>query len=365
MNKCYNMNMLSKFRAPLATLERLSGLEIVLGDSEVALKDRQKVDALITIRSCSGSGEYAVHAKRGVTTTTLPAILTTIERAQSQVGRPPLLLSDYLTPAVTEKLLAEHVEFVDGAGNIFLDSPAAYVLVLNKKPKLKQYTSGFTATDLKLIYALLSMPQLRGATYRDLSATTGISLGKISATLNQLEEADYLFRGKNGALLLQDPTHLLERWEYGYLEQLRPTLNPSGWHLSKNATLKGVLAEASKVPGVLVGGEVAADEFTHYLKPATLTLHVPRDKTKATAARLRLAPSDGDADVTMLERFGPPAGYGEAQALDQFRGDNPRNLAHPILVRAELLALDDSRLREVAGRLLDAVILPELTAMNV
>lgn len=358
------MNMLSEFRAPLATLEAFPGLELTLGDLEKALDDRQRVDATVTIRSRSGSCEYTVHAKRGVTTTTLPAVLATIERVQRQIERPPLLLSDYLTPAVTEKLLAEQVEFADGAGNVFLNSPAAYVLVLNKRPARKQSAGGFTATDLELIYALLSKPQLLKETYRDLRAATGVSLGKISATLNQLEAADYLFRGKSGALLLRDPAQLLERWEYGYLEQLRPKLKPSGWRLGKNTAIKDALAEVSKVPDFLVGGEVAADEFTHHLKPATLTLHVPRGKTKATAARLRLAPSDGDADVTMLERFGPPAGYGEAQALDQSKGDNPRNLAHPILVRAELLALDDSRLREVAGRLLDTVILPELAAAH-
>lgn len=346
------------FQAPFDTLEALPGLDITL------VEGRNRVDAFVKVRSQSGSCDYVAHVKHGVTTTTLPAILAKIERARRQTKQPPLLLSNYLTPAVTEKLLAEQIEFVDSAGNIYLDSPATYVLVLDKKPVHKPRSSGFTATDLELIYALLSKPKLGKATYRELSAETGVSLGKISATLNQLERTNYLYRAKSGALLLHDPVQLLERWEYGYLEQLRPKLTPSKWRLGKNATLKDLLTQATLIPDVLIGGEVAADELTHHLKAITLTLHVPRGKAKSIATQLRLPPANRDTDVIILERFTPQEKFEEPQALDRYQGKNYLNLAHPILVRAELLALNDSRLRQVADRLLDTVILPELTIVN-
>ncbi len=349
--------MNTEFQASLSVLEALPGLE-------VASESPERTRASITISSCAGNCTYAVHAKRGVTTTTLPAVLAELERDRQHVNRPPLLLSPYLTPAVTERLLAERVEFADGAGNVFLDSPAAYILVLGHKPSRTPRPDGFTATDLKLIYALLSSPALRRATQRDLGAATGVSLGKVSATLRQLETAGHLYRAKSGALLLYEPAQLLGRWEFGYLEQLRPKLAPSSWRLGKQATLESTLTQAVNLPGVLVGGEVAADAFTHYLKPAALTLHVPPGRTKPVAVGLRLPPADRDADVTLLERFTPPAGLEDPRALDRFQGESARNLAHPILVRAELLAQGDGRLREVADRLLDDVILPELAATN-
>jgi len=145
---------------------------------------------------------------------------------------------------------------------------------------------------------------------------------------------------------------------------VRPKLAPSGWRLGKNATLEGVLSHAATVPGVLVGGEVAADDLTRHLKPATLTLHVPRGKVKSVAAALRLPPADGDADVTLLERFSPPTRPEASHALDQFQGESRWTLAHPILVRAELLAQGDGRLRRVADRLLDDVILPTLVGAD-
>ncbi len=129
----------------------------------------------------------------------------------------------------------------------------------------------------------------------------------ISITTNLLKRFFYRNEGGSRRLFFCDPTQLLERWEFGYLEQLRPKLSPSGWRLGKDATLEGVLARAATIPGVLVGGEVADQDLTRYLKPATLTLHVPRGKVKATAAHLRLPPARGDADVTTLERFVPQA----------------------------------------------------------
>ncbi len=357
MNKHYTVNMEAEFQAPLGVLKTLPGLKVTSENPE-------RARALITISSRAGSCTYAAYARRGVTTTTLPAVLAELERDRPSINRPSLLLSPYLTPAVTERLLTERVEFADGAGNVFLDSPAAYVLVLGHKPDRTLKPDGFTVTDLKLIYALLSSPVLRRVTQRDLAAAAGVSLGKVSATLRQLEAAGHLYRVKSGALHLYEPAQLLGRWEFGYLEQLRPALAPSGLRLGQQATLENTLAQAAGLPGVLVGGEVAADAFTRYLKPAGLTLHVPPGRAKPLAVHLRLPPTDRDADVTLLERFVPPAGLEDPRALDRFQGENPRNLAHPILVRAELLAHGDGRLRKVADRLLDGVILPELAATN-
>ena len=276
MNMCYNMNMDSEFQASLDALRALPGLDFTI-------EENQQGGTLVKLVSHTGTCTYIIDARRGVTTSTLPAVVERLERAKKRAEKPPLLFSPYLTPAVTEKLRAEGLEFADGAGNIFLDSPAAYVLISGHKPGHEPRTADLTATDLKLLYALLSRPTLRNVTYRDLSVKTGISLGKVSETLTKLKAAKHIYEVKSGALFLDDPAQLLERWEFGYLEQVRPKLTPSYWRLSKPLARERVLADAITRPGVLVGGEVAADELTHYLKPAALTFHVPKGQIKAVA----------------------------------------------------------------------------------
>ena len=87
---------------------------------------------------------------------------------------------------------------------------------------------------------------------------------------------------------------------------------------------------------------------------------IPKGQVKAVAIQLRLLPTKDEPEITLLERFVPPAQFEDPCALDRFQGESRWNLADPILVRAELLAHGDSRLREVARCILDDTILPKL-----
>ena len=113
----------------------------------------------------------------------------------------------------------------------------------------------------------------------------------------------------------------------------------------------------------LIGGESAASIRTGYLNPTTITLHVPPGASKDIAVGLRLRPANEGATVTLLERCAPVGRDRPARhaALDQSTGADI-NLAHPVLVRAELLVHDDPRLSTTADRLLEDVIRPRLAA---
>lgn len=351
MNICYSMNMhpdAHVIQACLATLDTLPGLTIRT-ELEPCHEGRRP-DAHVTIESDLGISEYIMEARTSVTTTTLGATLAQLERDSAAFGLPPLLAAPYLTPAVTDKLLEAGVAFVDGAGNAFLNDAAAYVLVLGKRPEKRSVGSGFTETDLQLIYAFLVEPRLRTAPYREIHDSTGVSLGQISKTVTALENAHYVYRSHDRTLTFRDLARLLERWEIGYLETLRPKLLVRRGRLGPNNLAKA--GEALRGwNGVVLGGEHAAADYTHHLQPATLTIHVAEEDVQAVVAHLRAPRATRDADVFILRHLD--------HRLDETPARAAR-LAHPILVRAELLALDDDRLREVANRLLDDVILPGL-----
>jgi len=359
MNTCYDMNMNADAATALDLLRSLPG--VTVHTESVPRGGGLHPDALVSLRSGTGESRYVAVVRSAVTTTMLPQVLPQLERLREALDRAPLLLAPYLTPGVTRRLVDEHVEFADGAGNVFLDGAAAYVLVLDQKRRREPSRTGFSAVALQLIYAFLVRQDLLRATYRELSDKTGVSLGKISTTVRQLEDARLVARGRSGALLMRDARELLGRWEVGYLDRLRPRLAPTRWRLGKGHELAEVAAAASELDGVLVGGEHAADAFLGQLRPGTLTLHVPEGRAKHVAVDLRVRPADGTTDVVIIERF--------ATLLDSADPSTVRNLgrassiryAHPLLVRAELLALDDNRLRQVAARLLEELILPSLT----
>lgn len=358
------MNMDSELQSALEALLELPGVDVQAKEDPDS--HHRCGDAWISITSAAGVTHYVAEFKRGVTTTTLPQVISQLKACRRETNRPPLLLAPYFTPGVTARLVEERIEFADAAGNVYIDGSAAYILVLGQKRRSAPTDSGFTATDLRLIFALLARPELRDATYRDLNSRTGVSLGTISATVHKLESLGHVSRAKSGALLLRDPESLLDRWEFGYLEQLRPSLHPMGWRMGPSTRLSEVRELTRQLHGILVGGEHAADAITKNLTPGTLTLHVPKDQSKIVASKLHLARGHETPNVVTLERFVPRADENGGVAIDTHPDPDPtsRQLAHPILVRAELLALDNPRSHNIADQLLADAILPSLRNDN-
>ena len=357
MDTCRSVIMGGDVSAVMHALEQLPGLAIVTtcddGDRSSA-GDR----AIVEIRSHHGVDRYVAQYQPRVTTTTLGSVTNRLERARHDLGLRPLLLTDHVTPAVAAALHDQQIAFADAAGNAHLDGAAGYVHVLGRRPERRPARSGLTTTDLELTYALLRHPALLREPLRAIAQATGISLGKVSEALRTLIDQGYVGRRKGNLRVLHEPARLLERWEFGYLEQLRPRLNPTTWRLGPSDTLEHAYQQGCDLDEVRIGGEYAADAYTRHLKPATLTLHVPPGTSRRTATLLQLRPTQTPGDVTLIERLRPPLDALPANASPP--SPPPRQFAHPILVRAELLALGSDRLNDVADRLLERVIMPAL-----
>lgn len=287
----------------LVVLSRIPGLEIV---HRPALDG--SADA-IDVSTTAGTDRFVIEARRRITSSVVPALLSHLEQRRAERPEPPLLLSDYVPPAAAAQLQGHGVAYTDAAGNAHLDGPAAFVHIQGQRPQRKAQTKALTATDLTLVFAILSRPSLVRETMRDIAATTGVSFGEVSSTLKTLDALDL------------------------------------------------VRTRARTLPNALVSGEYAAAALTRHLEPSSLTLHLAPSETKRAAVELRLRPSDtGAPDVIIIDRFLPALDLAD----EAFVAPSSTPIAHPILARAELPALGSDRLREVADRLRNQLILPRL-----
>lgn len=339
----------------LETLTKLPGLTVAYEMAPGRPSEAQP-DAIVTIRTAAGTDRYVAEAKTHVTTQSVSSVLSHLTHLRAADGAGAMLLTTYATPAVAEALAARGIAYADTVGNAHLNGAAAYALIRGHRPERTSARSGLTATDLDLVYALLSHPDLPEAPLRRIAEATGISLGKVSTTLQTLADLGFVqTRGRRRHL--RDPERLLRRWEVGYLEVVRPRLHPSIWRLPPGTTLDEVRLRALELSDVLIGGESAADAFTNALKAGTLTVHTTPGTTKRVAVDLRLRPQgSAEPEIVLVERFLPGLDRAGPTPLT----DGSAALAHPILARAELLALGGDRLREIADRLRDEVILPGL-----
>jgi hypothetical protein len=255
---------------------------------------------------------------------------------RENLNYPLLLVAKYVNAQMAEQLKLDGIEFIDTAGNTFINQPPIYIFVKGNRPpedvRKAPLKRAFKPAGLRIIYAFLCNPGLENKTYREIAAATDVALGTVDWIMKELKDLGFLLdMGKRGNKLIRRED-LLQRWVTTYPEQLRPKLilgryrGEYGWWQQKK--LDPLVAQW--------GGEVAAERLTHYLKPEIITIYTTPQQLNQLLLGNRLR-KDPEGDVEILERFWQPV---EMWQYEDF--------VHPILVYADLLATGNQRNIETA-----------------
>ncbi len=272
-----------------------------------------------------------------------PANVGLIAHQLEGLAERPLLVTEYVTPPMAERLRELGIFFADVAGNAFIQAPPMLVWVTGRKPmerpRAARITRAFQPGGLRLVFALLCNPDLAQAPYRDVAEAAGVALGTVGWVLRDLREEGYLVDlGKRGRRLAER-RRLLDAWLEGYARLLRPKLligryrakQPDWWKTAKLADF-----------GARWGGETAAAKLTGYLKPEIATVYLADDPKLVARflAEFRLL-KDPEGDVELRQTFW------------RFDTPHPLLLTPPLLVYADLLATGNDRNREAARMIYD------------
>ena len=135
---------------------------------------------------------YTVEAKRALTPATLGAALHEL----AQLKPPALLVADYVTPPMAERLREAGVEFLDGAGNAYLNQPPLLVWVKGQRPAEKlvapEVGRAFQPGGLQVLFALLGDPAALNLPYRELARPMPACCGRVcwpAATMSRRSTA--------------------------------------------------------------------------------------------------------------------------------------------------------------------------------
>lgn len=255
-----------------------------------------------------------------------------------------ILVIPQLPEMKADDLRAQGIQFIDMAGNGYINQPPLYLFVKGNKmqgaTKVPAANRVFKQTGLRVLYAMLCNPGLENETYRTIAAKTGVALGMVNWVFKDLNELGFLLEtgtGRNKNVRLLNKEKLLERWITAYTEQLRPKLV-----LGRYRGADGWWQKAQLDTGqALWGGEPAAAKLTDYLKPEIITIYTDKDNPAGVIIPNRLK-KDPQGDVVLIARFWQPETV-----------EPHRDMVHPILVYADLMATGNQRNIETARIIYD------------
>lgn len=245
------------------------------------------------------------------------------------------------------ELREKGIQFIDIAGNCYINQPPLYLFVKGNKvqgvTKAPAVNRVFKQTGLRVLYAMLCNPGFENETYRTIAAMTGVALGMVNWVFNDLNELGFLLEtgtGRNKKVRLLNKEKLLERWVTAYAEQLRPKL-----FLGRYQGVEGWWHKAQLNPEqALWGGEPAAEILTEYLKPEIITIYADKENPAGVIIPNRLK-KDPQGNVELVARFWQP----ETIAPH-------KDMVHPVLVYADLMATGNQRNIEAARMIYDQYI---------
>lgn len=324
-----------------------------LGLKVVVLKEPRgagalRADAWLRIGKGKETTDYLVETKRVVTPATLGATLAQLRDQAAAAKRPALLIADYLTPPVAEKLREQQQQFADAVGDAYLEGPALFVYVVGRKPPGEQARTRtaktFTANGLKVLFALLCDPALAAEPHRTIAAAAGVALGAVPALLAALREAGHLLTAERHRRL-NATKRLLDEWALAYARLLRPKTITATYTTPHFEAWKDWKIHPDQARW---GGEPAAHLLVRHLKPGVLTLYADKLPPKLMIEK-RIVPTGALALPPYLEVRKPF--WGETLLTGV-----PGNTVPPVLVYADLLATGDGRCIETAQMIYDAYL---------
>ncbi|MGO9145118.1 MAG: type IV toxin-antitoxin system AbiEi family antitoxin [Desulfomonilia bacterium] len=306
-------------------------------------KATHRADALLSILHHGKIITLEAEIRNRITTVNALLPLINVKSEPDKV----ILVTPQVTARMADRLRAGGIQFMDEAGNVYLNQPPLYLFVKGNKnltlTRPPMVGRAFKQTGLQLLFVLLCNKDLLNKPFRTIAAQAGVAFGVVNWTMRELKELGFLEElgtRRNRQTRLIKKEALLERWVTGFAEQLRPKLvhgryqgTPGWWN---NVTLDPEIA--------LWGGEVAAAKLTKHLKPQDVILYVDRQKPNAILAEHKLK-KDPLGNVMLLYRFWKP---------DVVPPN--KDMVHPLLVYADLMATGDQRNLETARMIYERYI---------
>lgn len=321
-----------------AAIEALGDLGIDGKVDPVKLHVDQGADGMVTLTRDGRTIEYVFQVKNQVT----PPLVGPLSLAFGEESGKRLLVTDYVTPPLADELRRRHVQFIDAAGNAYLNRRGLLVFVSGRRDPRKRgrqkVARTFRGAGLRVGFVLVCVPALASAPLRTIAGTAGVALGSVAAVLKGLRELGFIaeVRGKRRLLHRE---RLLDQWTEAYARQLFPALEMARFSAASSDWWRRAAIEKY---GAQWGGETAAALLQSGLVPEQTIIYA--DETPPALLRQYRLRADASGSIVLRRRFW--------NAVPTPRPD----VVPALLIYADLVAAGDARSLASAKQIRDAYL---------
>jgi hypothetical protein len=302
--------------------------------------DNLRIDSVLKMKIQQMKLKFSAEIKSTVNSSVIGFML----HHKNDFPHAQLLISNYINPVMAEKLKDNDINFIDTAGNAYINALPVYIFVKGNKARKLQTDSSkgnaFTQSGLKMIFALLCDKNLLNRPHRKIAKTSGIALGLVGRVIDNLKKLGFVIDMGAQGKKLTNINILFDRWCLGYIEKLKPKLL-LGKFEGPDAFWKDCCLDPEQGQW---GGEVAAFKLTNYLKPQDVIIYASEHKLRDIVLQNRLKKTDM-GNIEIFKKFWA------------INGTQDKPIVHPFIIYADLLEINNQRTIETAKVIYDQNII--------
>ena len=279
-----------------------NALKSMVGEEDVKLireSNTQKYyDCIFIVKGV----EFLCDVKTKVTTANYGAILSKIQKNKDD-NKNFLLGATSISESLISEFAKENINTIDVNGNCHIVTDNIHIHIEGKKNTAMCFFSYSTKSrmmgeaGLKIIFLLLQDPETIKLPYRKIQELSNVSLGSITIIMNELENAGYILKTRNGKFLKRKK-ELLERWMIGYSDNIKPK-TIVGRMKFRDSSTRHKWQDIVLPDGYFWGGESAAELLDGYLIAEELVIY---GKNIAPLVKVGLIP-DNNGDVIIYDNI--------------------------------------------------------------
>lgn len=131
--------------------------------------------------------------------------------------KPRVLATTYMSPNLADKCREIGLQFIDTAGNAYLESGDLLIYVTGRRldaaVRVAKSRGTSNPTTLRMIFAILTRPALLQASYREIAEASGVALGSVGSVFQDLTVRGWLVNAPVAQRRrLTAPDRLLDEW---------------------------------------------------------------------------------------------------------------------------------------------------------